>query len=387
MFKSFKVSIQITEEIIRQGEVCRLVWNYFLTRNIEQYNINKHFVFYKEMAIELVLLKRDPNYAFLKDVHAQCLQQILMDLDNAINRSIKKISGFPKFKHKKDRSDSARYVQHFKVNSKCIKLSKKIKLKYRQHRPFEGKIKNITVKQDLDDWYAAVLCELPDVPQNTIFNDAIGIDLGLKTFAVLSDGTEYQTQKFYRKSQKKLAKRQRHLSKKAKQGSNRRKARKSVAKTQRHIRNQRRTQLNNWSKEITNRFDIICVEDLNIAGMIQNRNLAKAIQDQGWSEFMRQLEYKSKWRGNRFIRINRWAPSTKTCSGCGSIKHLTLDQRTYVCANCEMEMDRDLNAAINIKQMGLSTQSNQVWFMYLMKIPQKIVSTSAGLLSMQCIEC
>jgi len=387
MYKAFKVPIQITEDIIRQTEACRLVWNYFLTRNIEQYNNNKHFVFYNEMAIELVLLKKDTNYAFLKEVNAQCLQQTLMDLDKSIQRSIKKISGFPKFKYKKYKSDSARYVQGFKVNSKCIKLPKSIKLKYRQHRPFEGKIKNITVKQDLDDWYAAVLCELPDVSTNTILNDAVGIDLGLKTFAVLSDGTEYQTQKFYRKSQKKLAKRQRHLAKKAKQGSNRRKARKKVSKIQRHIRNQRRTQLNNWSKEITNRFDIICVEDLNIAGMIQNKNLAKAIQDQGWSEFLRQLEYKSKWRGNRFIRIDRWAPSTKTCSGCGSIKHLTLDQRTYVCANCEMEMDRDLNAAINIKRMGLSTQSNQIWFSYLMKIPQKIVSTGVGLLSMQCVEC
>ena len=361
MNKAFCIPIQHNNQIKQQAEACRLVWNYFLTRNNNQYKENKTFVWFNDMCLELTQLKKQPAFSFLKDVHINPLQQKLKDLDIAFKRFLnpKLQADYPVFKEKKNNNDSFRHCNGFNINNRKIKIPKIGYIKWNPHRKLEGKAKSITIKQDLDKWYCSVLCEIPDIQQKEEFNTSIGIDLGLKTFAVLSNGKEYQTPKFYRKSQSKLAKAQRYLSKKAKRSNNKRKARKAVSKINRHIRNQRRNQLHIWSKEITNRFDVICVEDLNIAGMIKNHCLAKSIQDAGWNTFNSYLDYKSKWNGGILVRIDRWYPSSKTCCKCGTKQNMTLDKRTYICGNpeCNHVMDRDLNAAINILRMGLSTES------------------------------
>ena len=366
MFKQFKILLKPntkTNDIHKQAGACRFVWNHFLNRNIEQYQINKTFVWFNDMCKELTQLKKQTEYNWLKEVHSIPLQQRLMDLDKALKR-MKIGFGFPKFKSRKYQSDTFRHNQGFHLNNKTIKIPKIGYIKWKPHRKLEGKAKSITIKQEQDKWYCSVLCEIPDIDTKQEFNTSVGIDLGLKTFAVLSNGTQLDTPKFYRKAQNKLAQRQRHLSKKTKGSINRNKARKQVAKLHLRIRNQRTNQLHNWSKAITKHFDVVCMEDLNISGMIKNHCLAKAIADQGWNQFVQQIDYKSKLNGGLLIQIDRWYPSTKTCNCCGAKQNMTLDKRTYVCGSCGMEMDRDINAAINIEKIGLSTGS-------IVKVPKK----------------
>jgi putative transposase len=268
-----------------------------------------------------------------------------------------------KFKKKSDNSDTIRITQvgrHIDPRKKEIKIPKLGWVKWIKYRPLQGKLKSITIKQEGDSWFCVCLCEdNTEIKQKDLdFNDLVGIDLGLNDFLVASDGLVLDTPKYYRKKQKKLKRCQRNLAKKTKGSKNREKAKRKLRKLHLQIRNQRQDFTHKASDLITKSYSFIGVEDLNIAGMKKNHKLAKSISDQGWAMFVSQLEYKSKRNGGLTIKIDRWAPSSKTCSNCGKKHILTLSQRQMTCDECGLDISRDLNAAINIRNWSWDLITN-----------------------------
>jgi putative transposase len=356
-YLAFKYKLKPTqvqkEELVKMAGCGRFLWNYFLDLNQKQYNEEKKFMFYPEMNLNLTQIKKKEEMIWLNDASSIGLQNRLMDLDCAIRRCYKNKFGFPKFKKKNDNSDTIRISQvgkHINPKKKEIKIPKLGWVKWIKHRPLQGKLKSITIKQEGDQWYCVCLCEdNTEIKQKQLdFNDLVGIDLGLNDFLVTSDGLVVDTPKLYRKKQKKLKHLQRKLTKKQKGSKNREKARKKVRKLHLKIRNQRQDFTHKASNLITKSYGFVGVEDLNIKGMKKNRHLSKSISDQGWAMFIQQLEYKSIRNGGCTVKIDRWAPSTKTCSNCGKKHQLTLSQRQMKC-DCGLDISRDLNAAINIR--------------------------------------
>jgi len=360
VYKSFKFRLKPTGEqaqvLTRWAGTARWLWNYYLDLNKQTYGETKKFVFKREMITSLPKLKTE--HEWLRDIPSQALQQRCMDLDVAIQRIWKQGNGFPKFKSKHiEHHNSFRITQtngHIKPTKRQIQIPKLGWVSWIRHRPLEGKLKSITVKQENGFWWCVCLCEMPDVKSTThaLEDQVVGIDLGLTDFAVTSDGEVFDTPKFYRKKQKKLRRKQRQLSRKCKGSKNRDKARKQLNRLHYKIKCQRHDFTHKASSVITKQYRFVTVEDLNVDGMKKNRSLAKSISDQGWAMFVEQLTYKSKMNGGCVVKIGRFKPSSKTCSVCGNIQLMPLDVRVYECT-CGLVMDRDVNAAINIKLWGI----------------------------------
>ena len=224
------------------------------------------------------------------------------------------------------------------------------------------KIGTLTVSQDkCGDFWCVIIVEdnKPCKPKAKVCEEtAVGIDLGIKDFAILSDGTKYENNKFLEKGQTRLRKLQRHFSKAQKGSKRRERLRIKIARQHRRISNRRSDFLHKFTTDITIKFDTICLENLNVQGMMQNHHLANAISSVAWNEFVRQLAYKAEWNGKNVIFIGRFEPSSKTCSCCGYVKKdLTLKDRNWVCPKCGTSHDRDVNAAINRRDFGLHPQA------------------------------
>jgi putative transposase len=354
---------QQNRELLQQfGGSVRFIWNKMLELNQNTYKQTQKFVFSNDMITSLPQLKQ--QYPWLANTPSPALQQKCMDLDKALKSKFKSKFGFPKFKNKHQLSDSFRIPQingHIQITNKQIKIPKIGWVKWKKHRPLQGKLKNITVKQEGKDWYCICLCEVPDTKPitNVHIDDIIGVDLGIKTFAVTSDGEMIEKKPLYKQAENKLKKKQRQLSKSKLRGKNRNRKIIELRKIHKKVANQRKDFCHKKSTLITNDYLIIGLEDLNIKGMIKNHKLAKSIQDQGWGMFGQLVQYKSLRNGGNTIFIDRWSPSTKTCNCCGNKKNITLNTRTYICAVCGMEMDRDLNAGINIKNMTVDLIKNR----------------------------
>ena len=338
-------------QLLQWAGAGRKIWNHFLDLNIKRYKEEKKFIFYNEMAGMLPSLKEE--LPWLKDVPSQALQQRLKDLDKALKAKFKSNFGFPSFKSKHHKSDTLRIPQqiankkypHIKQNKKNITIPKMEPIKWIRHRNLQGVLKSITIKQNLSKWDAICLTELPNIqPILEVYEDEIlGIDLGLIDFGICTDGIVIETKKFYRKSLDKLKHRQRRVSKAKKTSNRRNKQKKILAKLHKKVANQRKDFLHQESSAIAKHYKFVGLEDLNISGMLKNRNMAKSISDQGWNMFGNLLSYKTQ-----VVWVDRWYPSTKTCCMCGEKHNLTLDQRTYVCSSCGNTMPRDLNASYNI---------------------------------------
>ena len=298
------------------------------------------------------------SFPFLKDAFSQSLQTSLRNLGKAFDDYFKGEKGFPTFQ-KRGRNDSMTFPQKFWIDEqKSIIFIPKIGvMPYKNSRKIKGKIKSITVSKKANRYYVSVLTEQEIQQTNNQIdpNTAVGIDVGLKEFAVLSDGTVVSNPKFYRLYEEKLAQEQRKLAKKVKFSSNWFKQLKKVQKQHHKIANCRYDFLQKLSTSIVKNHDIVCTEDLAVSNMVKNRNLAKSISDAGWGLFARMLEYKCDWNNKLFVKVDRFYPSSKTCSCCGSIKLMPLKLRYYVCEECNSIMDRDYNASINIKNKGLET--------------------------------
>jgi len=357
MLKTYKYRIYPTdaqkELMAKHFGCCRLVYNLALEAKIEAYRKGVNLSAYK---LQKQMTDLRSGYTWLAEICYDSLANSIFNLEGAYLSFFDKRSAFPKFKNK--RSANKFYIrQDVKINDGILYIPKfREGIKVVQHRLFEGKIKSCTIsKTSTNKYYACLLIydRMPiPVKAPILLDKVIGIDLGLRTFAVLSDGTTFESANTYRKSQDRLAILQQRASKKKKGSNNRRKAILKVATLHEKIANQRNHFLHNASNEITNQFETICIEDLNVKGMARNPNLSKSISDASWSEFVRQLTYKAEWRGKNLIKIGRFEPTSKTCSNCGSVKDMPLSEREYSC-ECGLVIDRDLNAAINIRNSGM----------------------------------
>ena len=219
-------------------------------------------------------------------------------------------------------------------------------------------VKQITISKDpTNKFYCSILIQI-NVDSKPLMGKMVGIDLGLKELFILSDGTKINNPKYFRENQAELKKAQQHLSRKTKGSKRRNKQRIKVARIHEKIKNQRKHLLHEVSTKLVTDFDVICVEDLNVKGMVKNHCLAKAISDASWSSFVSMLDYKCNWYGKTLVKIDRWYPSSKICSNCGhKFKELVLGIDEWTCENCGIEHDRDINAAKNILAKGFSDLS------------------------------
>lgn len=329
----------------------RFVWNYFLDREKTTRQDTGKFNFYLSNSSHLTILKKE--YEFLKVGDSTALQATLRSLEAAMKMCFKKVLGFPKFKKRKEYDGSYTIVRTngFKFNSSAIKLPKIGWVKWKLHRDIPSIFKTATIIQDGKHWYISVIVNVNEEIPTQDPRSAIGIDFNSADF-VTSDGELISNPKYLKKSRKLLARRQRQLSK-SKKGSNRRKIKQlKVRNTYRKVRNQRKDFVHKLSHSIVKSNDLICLEDLNVKGM-QKFN-GKMIQDNCFSMLRSAIQYKCQLYGKHFVLIDRFDPSSKACNNCGEVNQsLTLSMRTYDCSYCGASVDRDLNAALNIRDWGL----------------------------------
>ena len=350
------------ESIINQWiGSSRFIWNYMLSLNIEHYKENKKFIFGYDMNNMLPKMKKQEEYSWLKNIPSQGLQQKCQDLDTALKSSLRNDNkfGFPKFKSKKTDESGIRF-NDFKIIDNKIYLPKiKKGIKIVIDRELLGKPGLITViKDNCNCYYVSISVNVGNLFDKQIdkneIKSAVGIDVGIKEFITTSDGEVIENPHFLKKQNKKLKKKQRELSKKNKNSKNREKAIYKIAKLHKKISNQRNDFIKQNASMIAKLYDFVSVENLNVKGMIKNHKLAQSIVDVSFSSFLQELEWQCKKRGKIFYKVDRYFPSSKTCHCCGNINsNLTLSDRIFKCPKCGMEIDRDLNAAINILTKGL----------------------------------
>ena len=353
--KGFKYRLYPTKKqkqlLSQHGGNTRFIWNLFLEQNIEEYKQNQKFLWKYDLINSLPKLKE--QHEFLQLSFSQSLQQIAIHFDKALRDFLKqKDKGFPTFKKKNLLHDSFICPQKYRLSFSHVYIPKIGEVKWVKHRSLQGKPKKITISQNGNNWYCSVLCEYEKQEQPKQTDNLIGIDVGLKYFATLSNGKTIENIRILKQYEKKLSREQRRLSRKEKNSNNRYKQRLKVHKVHTRIKNIRQDFLHKTTYSIAKNYDGIVLENLNVKGMMKNHKLSKAISDVSWFEFKRQLEYKCKWNFKHFVVIDRFEPTTKVCSDCGCIQDMKLNDRTFKCKDCGLILDRDLNAAINILKLG-----------------------------------
>ena len=341
----------------------RYIYNWALDLRIRAYQEKKETLSAIDLCKRLTLLKKDEDKQWLSEPTNECLQQSIRNMDSAFTRFFREKKGFPKFKSKHKNKNSCKFINgvSFDFEKKRIKVPKCGFVKFSCDRIFNGKIGTLTIsKTPTGKYYASVLVDngelLPIKPQ--IKEDTtVGIDVGIKSFAVLSNGRVFENMKFLENNEKRLAVLQKRFSRKQK-NSNRRKVYKlKVAKKYERITNLRTNYIHQVTSKIIAENQSIVIEDLNIDGMLKNHCLAKSISSVAWGEFFRQLEYKSDFYGRNLIRIGRFEPSSKLCE-CGTINNdLKLSDRIWTCKACGRVNNRDELASRNIKNFGLKRQN------------------------------
>ena len=363
-YKAYKFRLSPTEEqsvlLSKHFGCARFIYNHFLKEKQDHYLLNKKTLNYNTCAGMMVKMKREDN-TWLAEVNSQTLQAALMHLETAYGNFFKKQSKFPKFKSKKSNYDSFHVPQSVKLlkNNKVRIPKFKEGIRFIKHREIKGTICSATVSRTpTGKYYISILTEQEPTNHLEKTGKSIGIDLGIKDFVITSEGHRYINPKFLYKFQRKLKTAQQHLSRKVKGSKSRDKARIKVAKIYEKITNSRNDMQHKVSMSLIRKYDMIALEDLNAKGMVKNHCLAKAISDAAWSGFVTKLEYKAKWYGKKIIKIDRFFPSSKTCSDCGHIKEsLSLDERVWTCV-CGSKHDRDVNASKNILKRGFVIQSS-----------------------------
>ena len=357
MLKAYKYRIYPDAEQMQFFAKCfgcvRFVYNRMLSDRIEHYNLTGK-------SLNNTPAQYKSEFTWLKEVDSLALANAQMNLNTAYRNFFRdKSNGFPKFKSKKNNNFS--YTTNNQkgtvyVENGYIKLPKlKSPVKIRQHRSFEGVIKSCTIsKAPSGKYHISILVET-EIQKLPASDMRVGIDVGIKDFAVLSNGEAYKNPKHLRKSEKRLAKLQRDLSRKQIGSSNRNKARIKVAKLHEKIANQRMDFLHKKSTEIIRKNQAIVIEDLKVKNLMKNHNLAKSIAEVSWSRFREMLDYKSRWCGRELIIAPPDYPSSQLCSDCGNRSSQTKDLacRVYVCPECGLEIDRDYNASLNLLKLTM----------------------------------
>jgi putative transposase len=333
----------------------RFVWNWALRRWKDHHEATGTSIGLKQLSDELTALKRQPETAWLREADSQSLQQALKDLHRAFRNFFEKRARYPRFKSRRRDPLRFRIPQRVQVEGGKVYVPKVGWVGIRQSRPVTEATRSATFRRQADGhWYVSLVVEfeMPDVAlPSPDPAKVVGIDLGLKEFAVSSDGARVPAPKFYRKGQRQLRRAQRVLSR-GKPGSNRRaKAKAKVARLHQRIANQRGDFLHKLTTSLVNDHDGLCIEDLSIKALARTK-LGKSIADASMGEFRRQLEYKCLWNRRHLVIIDRSFPSSRLCRWCGAVnKTLTLADRQWVC-DCGMVHDRDLSAAVNIRDEG-----------------------------------
>ena len=340
---------------------CRFLYNYALDKKVKAYQKDKTSISRYQIQAELPTMKKSEKYCWLSEVNSLSLQAALANLDSAFVKFFREKKGFPNFKSKKESKQSFSIPQNTRVkfDEGRVYIPKfRQGIKARFHRKFEGLVKtSVITRTSTCKYYISILVEVNEVdaaPKPISENKAVGIDLGIKTFAVLSDGTEIQNHKYLKRSIKKVKRLQRSLSKKTKGSKNREKARLRLARAHERVCNQRNDFLHQVTYRLVANYDTICLETLSASNMIKNHHLAQALEDIAINRFNTLLEYKAKEHGVNILRIGRFEPSSKMCT-CGYINHnLTLSMRRWKCPVCGAVHDRDLLAANNIKRFAFN---------------------------------
>ena len=297
------------------------------------------------------------DYSFLKEVDSLALSNAQLNRNTAFKAFFSRKTGFPKFKSKRnDQSYTTNNQGSVKIsdNNRYISIPKCSRIRIKMHRSFEGNIKSITVSMTTDNKYYISLLVESEIKPLKESNRTIGLDLGLKDLIVDSNGKKYKNHKYLTKSQNKLAKEQRKLSKMVKGSHNRNKQRIKVARLHKHIQNQRNDYLHKLSKSIVDENQVICIEDLKVKDMEQNNKLARNISDVSWSRLVSMLIYKANWYGRTVVKVPSTYPSSQLCSICSYKNSITKDLaiRKWTCPKCGSIHDRDINAAKNILRKG-----------------------------------
>lgn len=369
--KAYKFRIYPNKEqeiLIAKTIGCsRFVFNHFLGMWNDTYKETGKGLTYNACSAQLPQLKIELEW--LKEVDSTAIQSALKNLADAYKRFFKKQNDKPRFKSKKNNVQSYT-TKHTNGNiaivDNKIKLPKLGFVKFAKSREIDGRIMNATVRRNSSGkYFVSILTEVEIQPLEKA-DSAIGIDLGITDFAILSDGHKIDNNKFTSKMEKKLKREQRKLSKRALIAKNKgihlldaknyQKQKRKVARLHERVINQRDDFLNKLSTEIIKNHDIICIEDLNTKGMLRNHKLAKSISDVSWSAFVSKLEYKATWYGKTIVKVSRWFPSSQICSDCGHHDgKKSLEIRDWTCPICHANHDRDINASKNILAKGLRT--------------------------------
>ena len=349
------------EVLLAQHFGCaRWWWNFALNKSIETYQDTGKGLGRSALNALLPALKKDKETQWLGECYSQVLQAVTLNLTTAYKNFFDGRARFPRFKSKHGRQ-SIQYPQYVQVIGDALKLPGKVGMvKAKIHRIIEGKIKTVTVsKEPSGKYYASILIETEsENPTPSTEGRVIGVDLGLKHFAVSSDGnkvSKYDNPKHLAKHEKNLKRKQQKLARKQKGSNSRHKYRKVVARVYERVSNSRADFLHKLSRKLVSENQVVVVENLHVKGMVRNHNLAKAISDVGWGMFTNFLAYKLDKKGGKLVEIDRWFPSSKLCSNCyHQVEEMPLDVREWTCPHCQTSHDRDGNAATNIREEGFT---------------------------------
>lgn len=364
--RAYKFRIYPTTEqqvlFVKTFGCVRLVYNYWLDRKIKKYEYDKTTVTYTSCAKEMAELKKTETYLFLQDVDSIALQQSLRHLDTAFQNFFKQPkAGFPRFKSKKrnkNRYSTVCINGNITISDGYLKLPKIGLVKLKQHRqiPSDYKLKSVTISQTPSGkYYASILFEYENQVQEQEPHSFLGLDFSMHELYKDSNGNEPAYPRYYRQAEKKLKREQRKLSLMQKGSKNREKQRIKVAKLHEKAANQRKDFLHKQSRQMTNAYDCVCVEDLDMKAMSQVLNFGKSVLDNGWGMFTVFLKYKLEEQGKRLVKVDKFFASSQTCSCCGYVNKETknLAVRAWDCPQCGVHHDRDVNAAINIRNEGM----------------------------------
>jgi putative transposase len=370
--KGFKYRFYPTEEqeavLANVFGHTRFVWNWALELRTESYYEEGKSLTYTDTSRKLTELKKEKTW--LREVSSVALQQKLRDLDQAFENFFEGRCGYPNFKSKHDKQ-AARFASNaFTLHGKKLSVAKmpgSLNVRWSRDLPEEAKPTSVTLTKDsAGRYFVSITCTVPDPePKTTVTNrdgdqKSVGIDLGIADVVVTSDGFKSGNPKYLEDDLYRLQKTQRRLSRKEKNGpdgpsENWKKQKRRVACLHARIADKREDVLHKLSRKIVDENQVIALESLNVKGMQQNRNLARSISDTGWSTLVRMIEYKAEEAGRTVIKIDRWFPSTKRCSECGHVTDSKpLSVRSWDCPRCEANHDRDVNAAKNIRAVGLA---------------------------------